>query len=164
MNRKLLFFIVAFACLAGTAKAQNFLTLYARSGLPTQSWEANKVRSITFSSAGVNFWMKQGGAPDVYPYSAARRLIFGDEDPIAVKSVQVQRQALSYDAAVHAVTVGDFSQGAMLHAYTVGGRRVWSAPVCAPQTAYSLPPLAAGVYIVRLSGSGSSQTLKIQVK
>lgn len=163
MKRKVLFFITAFASLGGTAMAQEYLTLYARSGLPTQSWEVSKVRRITFSPTDVTFWMKQGGASYTYAYSAARRIAFGDEDPIAVKSLALpQQSSIVYDAGRNAVIVNDFAQGGQLQVYSVGGSRVWAAPVRSPQREYQLPPLPDGIYIARLSGTANPQSIKFK--
>lgn len=162
MKRKT-FILAILACMCFTSQAQEYLTLYARSGLPTQSWEVSKVRRITFSPTDVTFWMKQGGASYTYAYSAARRIAFGDEDPIAVKSLALpQQSSIVYDADRNAVIVNDFAQGGQLQVYSVGGSRVWAAPVRSLQREYQLPPLPDGIYIVCLSGTANPQSIKFK--
>ena len=162
MKRKT-FILAILACMCFALQAQEYLTLYARSGLPTQSWEVSKVRRITFSPTNVTFWMKQGGASYTYAYSAARRIAFGDEDPIAVKSLALpQQSSIMYDADRNAVIVNDFAQGGQLQVYSIGGSRVWAAPVRSLQREYQLPPLPDGIYIVRLSGTANPQSIKFK--
>ena len=162
MKRKT-FILAILACMCFALQAQEYLTLYARSGLPTQSWEVSKVRRITFSPTDVTFWMKQGGASYTYAYSAARRIAFGDEDPIAVKSLALpQQSSIVYDAGRNAVIVNDFAQGGQLQVYSIGGSRVWAAPVRSLQREYQLPPLPDGIYIVRLSGTANPQSIKFK--
>lgn len=162
MKRKT-FILAILACMCFALQAQEYLTLYSWSGLPTQSWEVSKVRRIAFSSTDVKVWMLQGGKSYTYPYNEARKFAFGDEDPIAVKSLALpQQNSIMYDADRNAVIVNDFAQGGRLQVYSVGGSRVWAAPVRSLQREYQLPPLPDGIYIVCLSGTANPQSIKFK--
>lgn len=106
------------------------------------------------------YLIKQGST-----YSHTLRLTPVDAASTGISQAEATESGVRFSAATRGVVVtGNIPTAGTVEIYNTAGQRVDSVTTAAPTNRLTIPVPAAGAYIVRLSGNGTSTTGKVAVR
>lgn len=142
------------AATAMPAWADDYSYLTLQYGGVQESVALSALKKITFSGGQLLATTTSG--VKTYALSTMEKMFFASE-PTALRAVQDDAVALTYDRASQQLRVCRRDGAAVLRVYHANGGLMLSAPVAEGESTFSLSALPKGLYVVRVN----QQTIKV---